>query len=95
MLALAGGATWLVQSQSLLWGLVIGLGGDHQTGPTLAVMQMPLLATGDSPIGLVLPIPLLVIFAAGLAVLQLLYLDRLAIRTGWPGTVSDRPAGPG
>jgi hypothetical protein len=95
MLALAGGATWLVQSQSLLWGLVIGLGGDHQTGPTLAVMQMPLLATGDSPIGLVLPIPLLVIFAAGLAVLQLLYLDRLAIRTGWPGTVPDRPAGPG
>jgi hypothetical protein len=37
----------------------------------------------------------LVIFAAGLAVLQLLYLDRLAIRTGWPGTVPDRPAGPG
>jgi len=84
MLVLAGAATWLVQSQSLLWSLVVGFSGGHLTGPVLATQQGTRLLA-DGALGLVLPLPAILVFAVGLGLLQLLYLDRLAIRTGRVG----------
>jgi ABC-type sugar transport system permease subunit len=82
MLALVGAATWLVQSQSLLWGLMTSL--QERTAPVYLMSQLgELTAFADEiPYGLVLPFPLILVLAAGLGLLQVLYLDRLAIRTG-------------
>lgn len=80
MLALAGAATWLVQSQSLLWSLLVS-SPDQLTGPVLAFQQGARLLR-EGTLGLVLPLPAILGFAVGLGLLQLLYLDRLAIRTG-------------
>jgi hypothetical protein len=85
MLVLAGAATWLVQAQSLLWGLVAGVSEDRLTGPVLAARQAVQSGADGAGLGLVLPVPAVVGFAAGLALLQLLYLDRLAIRAGRSG----------
>jgi hypothetical protein len=85
MLALVAGATWLIQAQSLLWPLTVGVDVEDVTGPTLLVRQLTLLygVGGDQlGIGLVLPIPAIVIFAVALGLLQVLYLDRLALRVG-------------
>jgi ABC-type sugar transport system permease subunit len=82
MLALVGAATWLVQSQSLLWGLMTSL--TERTTPVYLMSQMSerLGFADEIPYGLVLPFPLILVLAAGLGLLQVLYLDRLAIRTG-------------
>ncbi|MGH3680922.1 MAG: sugar ABC transporter permease [Natronosporangium sp.] len=84
MVAVLAGATWLIQSQSLLWGLLTARDSDTVTGPVLAVQQGSRLIAEASGLGLVLPIPAIIVFAVGLAVLQIFYLDRLAIRTGRP-----------
>lgn len=85
MAGLLAGATWLVQSQSLLWGLAIGRPPQALPAPAAVLTQVSRLDTSDGGgIGLVLPIPAIVVFAVGLGLLQILYLDRLAIRTGRP-----------
>jgi hypothetical protein len=93
MLALVAGATWLVQSQSLLWGLVIGVGTDGRlTAPALVATgtgRFDLAAGGG--LGLVLPVPAIVVFAVGLGLLQVLYLDRLAVRVGRPDPPAHEP----
>lgn len=82
MLALAAVATWLVQSQSLLWGLVSTR--SDPTAPVFLLIQRGNFATvaDQIPLGLVLPFPLIVVLAIGLGALQIFYLDRLAIRIG-------------
>jgi ABC-type sugar transport system permease subunit len=82
MLALVGVATWLVQSQSLLWGLMTSL--RERTTPVYLISQLGERAAfaDEIPYGLVLPFPLILVLAAGLGLLQVLYLDRLAIRIG-------------
>lgn len=83
MVALAGGATWLVQSQSLLWSTIAVW---ERTAPAWVVSSASqFVAHRDAfGFGLVLPVPLIVLLAAGLAAAQLLYLDRAAIRVGRP-----------
>jgi hypothetical protein len=79
MLALAGGATWLLQSQSLLWGLLVtGFGprGHDDEG-----MLATFVGEGAA-LDLVPPAGVVLAFAVALGVLQPYYLDRLAIRTG-------------
>ncbi|MQA85720.1 MAG: sugar ABC transporter permease [Streptosporangiales bacterium] len=82
MLVFVGGATWLVQAQSLFWGLVSG--NRNPTAPVWVVQQLGAdpAARDAVSFGLVLPIPTLVIFAVGLGLLQVFYLDRLVIRVG-------------
>lgn len=84
MLVLVGAATWLVQAQSLLWPLLVGVNPDRWSGPVLAVQQLYRYsaAPGDLGYALVLPIPAIVIFALLLGLLQVFYLDKLAIRVG-------------
>jgi ABC-type sugar transport system permease subunit len=85
MVGLVGAATWLVQSQSLLWGLVVSI-SDPNAQVLLVQWLGTLGASSDNvPLGLVLPIPAIVVFAVGLGLLHLLYLDRLAIRAGRVG----------
>jgi ABC-type sugar transport system permease subunit len=82
MLALVGAATWLVQSQSPLWGLLTTR--SDPTTPVYLLTQQGVfsLAFDQIPLGLVLPFPVILVFAIGLGLLQVFYLDRLAIRTG-------------
>jgi ABC-type sugar transport system permease subunit len=84
MLALVGGATWLVQAQSLLWPLLVATEPEEVPTTVATVLQFGQFATRTSEIGLGRPLPLaaLAVFAVGLSVLQVLYLDRIAIRVG-------------
>lgn len=84
MFWLVGGATWLVQAQSLLWNQLTAAPG-QQAGPAAVVQQLPeggAASEAEPAIGLVLPFVVILAFAAGLALLQLSYLDRLTIRVG-------------
>jgi ABC-type glycerol-3-phosphate transport system permease component len=82
LLVLVGGATWLVQAQDLLWPLLVANDPDRSTGPVaLLLSTQRIAATGEAPLGLALPIAAVVIATLALAAAQVLYLDRLAIRT--------------
>jgi ABC-type sugar transport system permease subunit len=84
MVALVAAGTWLVQSQSLLWGLVVSI--DEPNAQVLAFQTLNAFLDPDAvPLGLVLPIPMIVLFALGLGLLHIFYLDRLAIRVGRTG----------
>jgi ABC-type sugar transport system permease subunit len=85
MVGLVGAATWLVQSQSLLWGLIVSL--SEPNAQVLVVQWLGQFGTSPEgpPLGMILPIPAIVVFAVGLCLLHVLYLDRLAIRAGRVG----------
>jgi ABC-type sugar transport system permease subunit len=82
MIVLVGGFTWLLQAQDLLWPLLVANERDYYTGPLTLLLSMREFATTEAPIFLGLSIPVVLISAAVLAVGQVLYLDRLAIRAG-------------
>jgi hypothetical protein len=84
MVALVFGATVLVQAQDLSWSYVVAADAEHLTGPLLAVRQLAELPASHVSVGLVLPVVLVAIFAVGLAVLQLVFLDRVTLRVGNP-----------
>ncbi|WP_432826968.1 sugar ABC transporter permease [Dactylosporangium sp. CA-092794] len=85
MLALTFGATWLAQSQDVLWQLVAGM-HDALTGPVLAIVAQSAYATNpDSiPFAAVLPPAIAALTLLAAVALQLWYLDRLALRVGAP-----------
>lgn len=80
MVALLAGATWLIQAESLLWPLVASF--RETTAVTLAYQMAAQYATTDVGFALLLPIPVILVFAVALGALQWFYLDRLAIRVG-------------
>jgi hypothetical protein len=84
MFWLGGAVSWLVQAQSLIWNQVTAINPDQSAGPLSALTQLHAAGGADSEvaIGLVLPFLVIVAFAAGLALLQVSYLDRLTIRVG-------------
>jgi hypothetical protein len=82
MVLLVGGATVLVRAQDLSWSYVVAADAEHLTGPLLAVRQLAELPASHVSVGLVLPLVLVVAFAIGLGVLQLLFLDRVTLRVG-------------
>lgn len=83
MVALLAGATWLVQAESLLWPLVAG--HERVTAVTLAYQTAAQYGAAAVGFALLLPIPVILVFAVALGALQLRYLDRLAIRVGRAG----------
>jgi hypothetical protein len=86
MLGLVGAATWLVQSQGLLWPLIVAVGEDTYPAQVFLAQQASFGQLGASvPLGLPYPIPVILMFAAGAVLVQLFYLDRLAIRVGRSG----------
>src|SRR5690606_38013476 len=80
MVGLLAGATWLVQAESPLWPLVASF--RETTAVSLAYQMLGQYATRDLGIALLLPIPVILVFGVALGVLQVFYLDRLAIRVG-------------
>jgi hypothetical protein len=81
MVGLVGAATWLIQSQSLLWGLLVSF--EDPNAQIWALRIAGELVRPDAiPLGLILPIPVILVFALGLGLLHVLYLDRLAMRVG-------------
>ena len=81
LVLLVGGAMWVVQSQDLFWQLNYSPNGAGTGLVTVfSVVQGSFGVPKHLPLGLALPIWLVVVTAIGLAVLQIFYLDRLAIR---------------
>jgi ABC-type sugar transport system permease subunit len=86
MLGLAYVATWLVQSQDLIWPLITAA-GDHPTAQTVLVQSALMQAynvSGSLPYAQLMPVWLLILLFLGVVAAQLLYLDRLALRVGLP-----------
>lgn len=81
MLLLVGVATWVVQSQGTIWNFVSTTRLGSASAPRLTLLALRPEAPGDPPVALVLPFLAVLALAALLAVLQLTYLERLAIRT--------------
>ncbi|GAA1656658.1 hypothetical protein GCM10009679_72380 [Saccharothrix algeriensis] len=84
---LAGLMVWVVAAQDTLWPLIAGM------RPDSAPMQVVVLQTvtefgyrglegGGGVTGWLYPLPLLLVIAAAIAAVQILSLDRLALRTG-------------
>ena len=84
MAVLVGGATVLVRAQDLSWSYLVATDAEHLTGPLLAVRQLAELPASQVSVGLVLPVVLVAVFAVGLGVLQLFFLDRVTLRVGNP-----------
>jgi hypothetical protein len=84
MVLLVGGATVLVRAQDLSWSYVVATDAQHLTGPLLAVRQLAELPASHVSVGLVLPVLPVAIFAVGLGVLQLMFLDRVTLRVSTP-----------
>ncbi|MGI5146705.1 sugar ABC transporter permease [Plantactinospora sp. CA-294935] len=83
MLAVAFLLTWLFSAQQPLWPRLVTSDPENASAPLLAEMLMAEFGNrGTGLLGLVLPLPLLVMFLLAFAGLQIGYLDRLAIRVG-------------
>ncbi len=83
MFGLAVLLTWLVNAQQRLWPLLVAT--DREAMP--ATVLVPILAgqrmgATEHLLGLVLPLPVMLLFLLAFAALQVGYLDRLAIRVG-------------
>jgi hypothetical protein len=87
--ALAFLLVWLISAQEVLWPYLVAQSPDHRTAPLALVTSAASLGGGERPMGLVLPLPLLLFFAVAFIALQLGYVHRLAVRTGRADTASD------
>ncbi|MEU8071351.1 sugar ABC transporter permease [Micromonospora sp. NPDC049151] len=97
MLAVTALPTWLTHAQSPLWATLVGRGPDSLTAPALVKMvaDRSFGAGGELPLGLVLPLPMLILFVLLFVALMVGYVDRLAIRVGRRGGADAPPAGAG
>ncbi|MEU3117781.1 sugar ABC transporter permease [Micromonospora chalcea] len=95
MLAVTALPTWLAHAQSPLWSMLVGRGPDSLTAPALVQMiaGRAFGAGGELPLGLVLPLPMLILFVVLFVALMVGYLDRLAVRVGWRGGPDTPPTG--
>jgi hypothetical protein len=86
MLLVAGLLTWLSSAQDGTWSYLVASDPDHMTA--LNVTQFLISsrgytdAGGGDALGLILPLPILLVFLVALVAAQVGYLDRLAIRVG-------------
>lgn len=73
---------WVVNAQSLMWPYLVDQ--DGTTAPTWTLRMVTSLSfdAGRASLGMMYPAVALVLVIAGLAVAQVFYLDRLAIRVG-------------
>lgn len=87
LLAAAFLLTWLLNAEQPLWAYLVASDVKHMPGPILIQMIAARWFTVDgSALGLVLPLPMLMFLLLAFAVLQVGYLDRLAIRVGTPAS---------
>ncbi|GAB7039653.1 hypothetical protein JCM9533A_35030 [Catenuloplanes niger JCM 9533] len=95
MVAVVGGITYVTQTQDAYWQTITVFEPERMPLPAAAIAAGNAGAFGGAA-SLALPVAAVVLFALVLAALQVLYLDRLSIRTTpaaepWPAT----PPGPG
>lgn len=97
LVALLGVITWVVNAQSLIGPLALTYRPEELTGPVVVLRQLGGFGAAAEPpaFGLVLPVVVLVVLVIGLVVLQLSYLDRLAVRTGHDHDGADAHRGTG
>ncbi|MEU7762713.1 MULTISPECIES: sugar ABC transporter permease [Micromonospora] len=95
MFAVTALPTWLAHAQGTLWTTLVSRGPDSLTAPGLVQMIANLRfgPEGELPLGLVLPLPMLLLFVVLFAALMIGYVDRLAIRTGRRTDAGELPAG--
>ncbi|MFJ8829136.1 sugar ABC transporter permease [Micromonospora aurantiaca] len=95
MLAVTALPTWLAHAQSPLWATLVSRGPDSLTAPALVEMvaARSFGGGGELPLGLVLPLPMLLLFVVLFVALLVGYLDRLAVRVGRPSGTDEQPAG--
>ncbi|MFC0533698.1 sugar ABC transporter permease [Phytohabitans kaempferiae] len=76
---------WLLSAQEVLWPYLVAQSPTNRPAPLTAVtLSQGLAAFGgtEAALALVLPLPLLLLFAAAFVALQVGYLDRLTVRIG-------------
>ena len=87
MLVGAGLVSWLVGAQELLWPQIVAQGIEHMPATGVVMLEFSrVFGTRHAAVSQVLPVPMLLLFLVAFVLLQLFYLDRLAIRAG-----SDEP----
>jgi hypothetical protein len=82
MLFVVAGATWLLYAQDITWTLLTAQGPGTATGPVYGLNIAGEYAASTPAPNTAYPQILVLLFAAGLAVAQVLYLDRLSIHIG-------------
>jgi hypothetical protein len=88
MVAVVFLATWVVRAQEVLWPLIVAHREQHSTAPVVlaeAVFRGEYAGGGGAPYSLVLPAGLFVLLFLMVIAVQLLYLDRIAVRVGRTG----------
>ncbi|WBC06251.1 sugar ABC transporter permease [Micromonospora sp. WMMA1976] len=95
MLAVTALPTWLAHAQSPLWATLVGRGPDSLTAPALVTMiaNRAFGGGGELPLGLILPLPMLILFVVLFVALLVGYVERLAIRVGRRSGTDAPPAG--
>jgi hypothetical protein len=79
------GATWVVRAQDLIWPLISASRPQHWAAPVALMSRAgEALETRDLPFSLVLPGALFLALLLITVAVQVVYLDRVALRTGLP-----------
>lgn len=85
VVGLAALMTWVVQAQDTLWPIIAGFQPDNapmQIVAMQAIMSFRYSGEGGIPTGWLYPLPVCLLVAAVIGAVQVLVLDRLALRTG-------------
>ncbi|MBV1855917.1 hypothetical protein [Catellatospora tritici] len=82
VVALAGLVVWVAAAQDLWWPLIVSLEPSGMPLPVLLVQIVNRFGADDAPVGWAYPLPVLLLVAAAVAAVQVLFLDRLTLRTG-------------
>lgn len=88
---LLAGAVALVGAQGLLWPLLMGSESEQWTAPVALVSRAAVYAAMGPSVGSTTPLVAVILALIVLAVLQILYLDRLAILAGRPDEIEEDP----
>ncbi|GAA2375254.1 hypothetical protein Cme02nite_04750 [Catellatospora methionotrophica] len=93
---LAALITWIVQAQDTLWPIIAGYEVDSNPMQVVVMQAVQMFRRGgEVPLGWLYPLPVLLLVAAVVAVVQVLVLDRLALRTGRDAVAAATPADSG
>lgn len=86
MVVLVGLVTWLVAAAQVLWPMLVASNPTSRPAPLEVLLMFAswgMRGDGDGlALGAVLPLPMMLIFLAVFVLLQVKYLDRLAVRVG-------------
>lgn len=95
VVGLAALVTWIVQAQDTLWPLIAGFQPDSapmQVVVMQAITSFRYSGDGGVPTGWLYPLPLFLLVAAVIGAVQVLVLDRLALRIGRTTDADAAPA---